>query len=154
MNNEIERKFLIKEPPRSLEDCPVENIRQGYLQISENMEIRIRQRGDKYFQAVKYGAGLKRHEIENEIGQLQFEDMWPETEGRRIEKLRYEIGCEDFLVELDIYSGPLAGLITAEVEFRSERESALFMPPHRLGEDITHDERYKNKNLALYGIPL
>lgn len=154
MNNEIERKFLLKEPPRGLEDYPAQGIRQGYLHISEDMEIRIRQKGDKYYQTLKHGAGLKRQEIENEIGQLQYEHLWPETEGRRIEKRRYEILCDGRVIELDVYAGPLAGLITAEVEFKSEEESRFFEPPPWFGPEITHDDRYKNKNLALYGIPV
>jgi len=47
----------------------------------------------------------------------------------------------------------LKNLITAEIEFKSEEESIAFKPPAWFSEEITTDERYKNKNLALYGIP-
>jgi len=153
MKNEIERKFLINEPPLNLEDCTAYDIRQGYMHVSENMEIRIRRKGDQHFQAVKLGTGLNRHEVENEIGQLQFEELWPDTEGRHVEKTRYEIPYENLVIELDIYEGDLKGLITAEVEFESEDQSARFTPPTWFGPEITHDERYKNKNLALDGLP-
>jgi len=43
--------------------------------------------------------------------------------------------------------------ILAEIEFKSEEESIAFKPPAWFSEEITTDERYKNKNLALYGIP-
>ena len=79
--------------------------------------------------------------------------LWPLTKGKRIEKTRYEINYMNSIIELDIYIGNLETLITAEVEFTSEEESKKFEPPDWLGEEITLDNRYKNKNLALKGIP-
>ena len=152
MNIEIERKFLVESPP-GLENFPSKEILQGYLLITDEKEIRLRKKGERYFQGVKVGSGLSREEIESEIGMFQFEDLWPETEGRRIEKIRYEIQYEGVLIELDVYFGQLAGLITAEVEFKSKEESELFTPPPWFGPEVTHDDRYKNKNLAVYGIP-
>lgn len=150
MNIEIERKFLINEL-LGLEDAKYEEILQGYLLVSDEKELRIRKKGDKYFQASKVGSGLSRTEIENEIGMFQFEQLWPETEGKRVEKKRYEIDHEGYLIELDVYSGSLAGLIVAEVEFNSEEQANSFIPPDWFGEEVTHDVRYKNKNLALSG---
>jgi len=51
-------------------------------------------------------------------------------------------------IELDIYSGDLAGLIVAEVEFASEDEADAFEPPNWFGPEVTDDARYKNQNLA------
>jgi len=152
MNIEIERKFLVENPP-GLENFSSEEILQGYLLITDEKEIRIRKKGNNYYQAVKVGRGLKRQEIEREIGMFQFEDTWPETEGRRIVKRRYMIYYDAMLIELDVYSGNLTGLITAEVEFKSEEESRLFEPPPWFGPEVTNDDRYKNKNLAVFGIP-
>ena len=150
MSVEIERKFLVHEPP-DLDDFPSEEILQGYLLITDDIEIRIRKKGDRYFQTAKVGSGMSRTEVESEIGTFQFEDLWPETEGKRVEKRRYEIGHEGFLIELDVYTGSLSGLIVAEVEFSSEAEAESFTPPPWFGEEVTHDVRYKNKNLALSG---
>lgn len=152
MNIEIERKFLVEHPP-GLENFSSEEILQGYLLITDEKEIRIRKKGSNYYQAAKAGQGLSRQEIESEIGMFQFEDLWPETEGRRIEKRRYMIYYDAILIELDVYSGELKGLITAEVEFSSEEESRSFTPPPWFGPEVTHDDRYKNKNLAIFGMP-
>jgi CYTH domain-containing protein len=54
---------------------------------------------------------------------------------------------------LDVYKSGLDGLLTAEVEFSSVRESASFEPPEWFGADVTDDDRFKNKNLAVNGIP-
>ena len=87
------------------------------------------------------------------LTRAQFEALWPMTEGRRVEKIRYDITHEDHVIELDVYSGALSGLLTAEVEFPSLEASAAFHPPPWLGQEITEDKRYKNKNLALDGLP-
>jgi len=154
---EIERKFLVKkmELPPNLGDFPVTHILQGYLAITEEgTEIRLRKRESIYTLTVKSGKGLKRSEIEIALGQDQFNMLWTATLNRRVEKKRYVMTMETVDIELDIYESSMAGLITAEVEFQSVGESQAFTPPTWFSSEITDDERYKNRNLALFGIPL
>jgi len=154
MAYEIEKKFLVIELPPDLENYPKNEIMQGYLIVTENdIEIRIRKKGDRFSETVKAGSGLVRQESEKEITEEAFFDHWPLTKDKRIKKIRYDIEYGGKLIELDIYSGQLEGLVVAEVEFDSEEESGLFQPPQWFGEEVTHDERYKNKNLALHGKP-
>lgn len=148
MNREIERKFLVIEPPRELIDYPNHKIEQGYLSATDGLEVRLRKKGDKYYQTAKSEGGLVRREVEIELSREQFEALWPLTEGKRVEKTRYEIKYEGFLIELDIYSSNLQGLIVAEVEFNSVDQSKAFSPPGWFGNEVTHDKRYKNKHLA------
>jgi adenylate cyclase len=116
--------------------------------------VRVRRRGDQAYLTVKAGGGRVRVEEEIEIDGDRFERLWPLTEGRRIEKTRYEIDAGDGLViELDVYTGALDGLVTAEVEFDSEEAADAFEPPDWLGEDVTEDLRYKNQRLAREGPP-
>jgi len=154
MADEIERKFLVNELPPEIDFYPHSEIIQGYLMITDNgVEVRLRKKGGRCFHTVKSGSGLVRKEAEKEINEAEFVKQWPATEGKRIEKVRSEIEYEEHLIELDIYSGDLAGLVVAEVEFESEEESSHFEPPEWFGEEVTDDERYKNKNLALNGKP-
>ena len=103
---------------------------------------------------VKSGGGRVRVEEEIEIEPDRFERLWPLTEGLRIEKTRYEIDAGDGLViELDVYTGDLAGLVVAEVEFASEEAADGYAPPGWLGPDVTEDVRYKNQRLARDGAP-
>ncbi len=154
MTNEIERKFLVKEMPAGLEKYPSNDISQGYLAVTgDGTEIRIRRKGNKYYETVKSGEGLKRKEVEIDLGEKGFNALWPLTEGKRVEKTRYEIPYGYHLIELDVYSGALDGLVVAEVEFGSEEESARFNPPDWFGSEVTDDRRYANKSLALYGKP-
>ena len=95
-----------------------------------------------------------RVEEELEIEPDRFERLWPLTEGLRIEKTRYEIEADGGLViELDVYTGDLEGLVVAEVEFDSETAAEAFAPPEWFGEDVTEDVRYKNQRLARDGAP-
>jgi adenylate cyclase len=152
---EIERKFLVAEPPADLERWPSTAIEQGYLAITDDRpEVRIRRRDGEAWLTVKSGAGRVRVEEEIVIDAERFERLWPLTEGLRIEKRRYEIDAGDGLViELDVYAGALDGLVVAEVEFDSEDAADAFAAPGWLGDDVTEDVRYKNQRLARDGAP-
>ena len=152
---EIERKFLVASLPENLEQYPNKEITQGYLAItSDGTEIRLRKKGSKYFQTVKTGGGKVRGEFETEITEDQFNVFWQATEGKRVEKTRYEIVHEESLIELDVYRNNLETLLSAEVEFKTEKESDQFVAPEWFGKEVTEDSRYKNQNLALHGIPV
>jgi adenylate cyclase len=152
---EIERKFLVPAPPGDLDRHPSTAIEQGYLAIADDgTEVRIRRRDASATLTVKSGGGRSRVEEELEIDGRRFERLWPLTEGRRIEKRRYEIPAGDGLtIELDVYDGALEGLVVAEVEFDSEDAAERFSGPGWLGHEVTHDERYKNRRLACEGAP-
>jgi CYTH domain-containing protein len=152
---EIERKFLVAEPPSSLERWPSTAIEQGYLALDEDgTEVRVRRRDRRTWLTVKSGAGRVRVEEEIEIEPERFERLWPLTEGLRIEKTRYEIdGGDGVLIELDVYTGDLAGVVVAEVEFDSEEAADAFDAPGWFGDDVTEDVRYKNQRLARDGAP-
>ncbi len=151
---EIERKFLVAEAPSGLGRYPRAAIRQGYLALDpDGTEVRIRQKGERFFQTIKRGAGLQRIEVEVLLTRVQFEALWPMTEGRRVDKVRYDIAYQDRVIELDVYGGTLSGLLTAEVEFPSLEASTAFHPPPWLNREITEDKRYKNKSLAVNGTP-
>lgn len=102
---------------------------------------------------MKIGKGLVRQETEFELGPQVFKKLWPLTQGRRLQKVRYEIKQADLVWELDVYQEEMTGLKVVEVEFTSEEEALVFAMPSWFGREITHDERYKNKNLALWGNP-
>lgn len=148
---EIERKFLVDSLP-SLEDCHSEKIIQAY--ISTDPVIRIRQMGIQYFLTVKSHGHIMREEFEIPITKEQFHSLWEKIEVSPIEKMRYFIPLDqDLTAELDLYEGHLEGLSTVEVEFSSLDAADDFTPPSWFGNDISLDNRYKNNNLAHYGIP-
>lgn len=152
---EIERKFLVGDPPPDLERHPRSHLQQGYLAIDPaGIEVRIRRRDEQTTLTIKGGGGRSRAEEEMEIGSERFVRLWDLTEGRRVEKTRYEVPGEGGLtIELDVYHGPLDGLVTAEVEFGSEAQADAFSGPDWLVREVTGDDAYKNRRLAVDGRP-
>lgn len=150
---EIERKFLINELPARWQEFRNERIAQGYLFNSKEGVVRVRQKGNRFFQTIKK-SGLKiREEIEFELSKSQFDQMWEYASKQVISKTRYYIPYHSYTIELDIFEDSLQGLVVAEVEFKSEQESNLFKPPVWFGKEITEDQRYQNNRLATNGIP-
>jgi CYTH domain-containing protein len=121
--------------------------------MEDGTEVRIRRKADKYLQTIK-GSGKKvRSEQEFEISEDQFKALWGATQGRKIEKTRYEIPLHGAQIDLDVFHGEFEGLITAEVEFENEDSCDRFEPPEWFSQEVTDDEQYKNQNLALHGLP-
>lgn len=151
---EIERKFLLGGKPAWLDDHDSVDIEQGYLAIEEGeTEVRLRRKGQRTTLTVKRGTGEVRGEEEIELDEAQFAALWPLTEERRVVKRRYEVPQDDATIEVDVFEGPLAGIVVAEVEFDSQEASAAFDPPEWLGDEVTGDARYANESLAIRGVP-
>lgn len=158
---ETELKFLIDELP---EDIDLENtahtvLRQGYVMVSnDGAETRIRSFDNERFELTVKSAGTnQRSEQTIILSQDMFDALWAQTDGKRVEKTRYNIPFGKYVIELDMYEGRLAGLMTAEVEFAGRQEdaevrAAMFEPPEWFGRNVTNDKRYKNQNLAS-GLP-
>jgi adenylate cyclase len=149
---EVERKFLVTDPPQ-LDVAESAEIAQGYLAIGPEGEVRLRRKGSEPLLTAKRGSGLSRDEAEVGIDDGAFERLWPLTEGRRLHKRRHRIPHGELVIEVDVYEGELEGLVVAEVEFPSEQEAGRFEPPEWLGEEVTGDRRYLNETLATEGRP-
>ena len=151
---EIERKFLVSRIPPEVQHGTGVLIEQGYLAVSaDGTEIRLRRKGERFFQTLKKGRGLVRTEVQIELTGDQFAALWPMTEGRRVSKHRYNLPVDGYVCELDVFLEPLQGLVIAEVEFPSIEESRQFAPPDWFAGDVTEDRRFKNQHLALHGMP-
>jgi len=150
---EIERVFLIKSLPPNLKQYPCEQIRQGYLSLDINHEIRIRQKDNLYSYTEKLGHGLARAEIEKEITPEEFASQWPQTADRQVIKTRHKIPYQGNLIEVDTYGGSLLGSIRAEVEFPSIEMAEKFVPPDWFGEEVTDDPHYRIGYLLTHGLP-
>lgn len=149
---EIEKKFLLTSLPNDLFHYPYEKIIQGY--IATDPVIRLRKSNDHYFLTIKTSGHLQREEVDLPLTAEQFQSLWSKVDHMVILKTRYLIPLEnDLTAEVDIYHEELDGLVTVEVEFDSVKEAESFHPPAWFGKDVTHDNRYKNNNLALYGKP-
>jgi CYTH domain-containing protein len=152
MPQEIERKFLVAALPDPLGSGV--HLRQGYLAVDGDVEVRIRLDDKGPRLTVKAGAGLARTEVELPLPDEAAEDLWPHTERRRVEKVRHRQTLEGGAVaEVDLYEGDLDGLLTVEVEFPGEAEAAAFQPPSWFGSELTGQAGWSNASLATRGRP-
>jgi len=148
---EIERKFVLASlPPAQLlhRSSPID---QGYLPLG----LRLRRKGQRRFLTLKGEGTLSREEWETELPEWAFQQLWPETAGRRLEKTRYLAEVEGRTLEIDEYHGALTGLWTLECEFSDESAARAFALPEwaASARDVTEDLRYRNSCLASQGLP-
>lgn len=118
----------------------------------ENATLVIRL-GAKRDIATDGSGGLSRNEEEIDLDEADFNRLWLLTEGRRLRKTRVEylvdLPAGPRVITVDTFSGHLSGLRLAEIEFDTWDASREFEAPGFLGEDVTHDPRYRNAALAL-----
>lgn len=144
---EIERKYLVKQLPESLDAYPCRILEQGYLNVSP--VVRIRRDNDKYELTYKSGGLMARQEYNLPLTQEAYEHLRTKIDGRLIRKRRYMLPISQGLTaELDIFEGDLAPLLLVEVEFRTEAEALSFSPPSWFGEDVTFSGKYHNSYLS------
>lgn len=153
---EIERKFLLPTMPplevyRDQNIAPCIIITQAYLAAGDNEEVRLRCAGGRCFLTVKHGAGLQRREVETPIERATFEHLMSKSTGQVVKKYRYLIQDNGQRLELDEFTGQLSGLVLLECEFTSVQAAAEFQLPAWASnaQEVTGDQRFANKNLAL-----
>jgi adenylate cyclase len=152
MATEIERKFLLEEVPPTLRLARGQAIKQGYLALDGDTEVRLRT-GSAPRLTIKSGRGAVRTEVELPVKTRDAQALWDLTEGRRVEKTRRLMRIDGVQAEVDEYGGDLAGLVVAEVEFDHEQAAKAFTPPAWFGRELTGDAAYANRNLACDGLP-
>jgi adenylate cyclase len=150
---EIERKFLLAGVPPTMRLARREPIRQGYLALDGDTEVRVRITPERAVLTIKAGRGSVRTEEEVVLEKRQGDALWELTEGRRVQKTRRRVRVDDTVVEVDEYGGALDGLVVAEVEFDDEAAARAFEPPAWFVREVTDDRRYSNRSLASDGIP-
>jgi adenylate cyclase len=153
MATEIERKFLLSEVPPTLRLARGEAIRQGYLALDGDTEVRLRTGSKPPRLTVKSGRGEVRTEVELSVEGGDAQALWDLTEGRRVEKTRRVMRIDGVQAEVDEYAGDLAGLVVVEIEFDDEQAAKAFTPPPWFGRELTGEAAYANRSLACDGLP-
>lgn len=150
---EIERKFRVARVPDDEVLGPGAGLRQGYVAVDGDIEVRVRNEDGACTLTVKGGRGLERAEVEIAIGQGDFDELWTLAGDRTIEKTRHRIPIGTLTAELDLYAGRLAGLAVVEVEFASRADAEGFVAPDWFGAELTGRAGWSNAALARDGVP-
>jgi CYTH domain-containing protein len=124
------------------------------LAIDGPVEVRLRFDGEAATLTVKAGSGETRTELERPLSAAEADELWPATEGRRVEKVRHRVPLPTGeILELDVYEGALAGLVTAEVEFPTMVAAEVFVVPGWCAPELTDAPGWSNASLAVQGRP-
>lgn len=149
---ENELSFLVARLP-DLSGLRKEEIEQLYLPPNqEGIPLRLRRRGEHYELTEKTdvapGDMSRKREVTIGLNRAAFEAIKPLAE-RGLAKTRYVCGLPSGLAaEIDVFHGPLEGLVMVEVEFPSEKARAAFVPPDWFGRDVSQEEWSSNYYLA------
>ena len=147
MATEIERKFLVKNPPLYLAEKKV-NIKQGYIVSNKEKVIRVRIEENSFFLTIKgRQTGISRLEYDFPISENDADELITHfCNDKIIEKTRYYVKHGEHLWEVDEFHKKNTGLIVAEIELKSEDE--IFEPPSWIMQEVTSIGKYYNMNLA------
>lgn len=157
---EIERVWLLRGEPALPDARTAIRIEQGYLLGPDGVRHGARLRraigpgGTVHCTMTrKSGMGLVRHEEEYALEPAAFDELWPQTVGRRLSKIRHVVPHGSLRWEIDGFIG--LDLWLAEVELPSV--DTTIDPPAWLApwivREVTADPRYRNSALALRGLP-
>jgi adenylate cyclase len=148
MAQEIEHKFLVRDTRWRKDVYRSVPMRQGYLVSDKSRSVRIRIAGDTAHLNIKSGTlGVSRSEFEYEIPLADAQELLDKLCRKPLlEKIRHFLHYGNHTWEIDEFQGDNAGLIVAEVELVSLGEA--FERPPWLGEEVSHDLRYYNSQLA------
>lgn len=145
---EIERKFLVADPSWRTAAEGATPMVQFYLLAEGDRSLRVRIRDGRTASAtLKIGEGARRRE----------EFTWPlpladalalraHALGRAVEKTRHLAAWRGHVYEIDVFAGPLQGLVVVELETESDVADAD-LPPW-IGREVTDDPRFLNVSLA------
>ncbi|MFZ1894475.1 MAG: CYTH domain-containing protein [Rhodoplanes sp.] len=145
---EIERKFRVIDSAWMSSVTRKRGIRQAYLTKNGRVSVRIRIDGEnKATLTIKTAQpGVSRQEYEYDIPVADAEELLELRDGAVIEKTRHDVPIGDVVWEIDVFAGENSGLVIAEVELVNDDQE--FRRPSWVGEEITHDRRFYNADLA------
>lgn len=164
---EIEKKFLVKFPKSwsalaSIFDdlVDVKRISQTYLQPKPGEpSARVRKTiegltGDTdtvyhFNQKEPVETGVHK-ETEHEISKSKYEKYLEDAHPDKItvEKTRFVFKYNDQIFELDVFKGPLKGLVILEIELKDKHQKVELPPFLDIRKDVTSDKRFTNFSLA------
>ena len=160
MGLEIEKKWVIDKDkiPYDLSKADCFDIVQTYINYLP--EIRVRQITHKghtwYMMALKRWVNsdaLVREESDFYITKEEYENTVGKGLDSTIYKKRYQFDVDGLTYAVDIFEGDLDGLAYLEIEFESEELANSFETPDWIIKDVTNDRRFKNQELAQFGMP-
>lgn len=146
--HEHERRFLLTEIPPGEPERTVA-ISDRYItgtRLRLRRMVQLRPAGPSVFKLTQKvadsdgGPGL----ITNTYLEESEYDVFAALPAALLTKTRHSLSP----LAVDVFDGPLAGLVLAEAEFETAAACRAFAPPEFLGHEVTHDRRFTGGALA------
>ena len=152
---EYERRLLLREVPRGLDESAQARIVDDYI---PETRMRLRRIEWPNQAVVEYKLGLKFPDPFLPDGCVALTNLYL-TEGEydylrlfvgrdSVVKRRYPFVHAGLHYGVDVFEGPHAGLILAEIEFKTAQEFARFQKPDFAVQDVTMDAFFTGGKLA------
>lgn len=144
---EIERKFLLRNESWTRDVIGCERMRDGLIARFGDGKVRVRLTESKASLTIKGPrTGMSRAEFEIEISRADAEQLQTLCQEPTIEKTRYTVPFGGLSWTIDVYMGPLAGIVLAEVEL-AHPDQLVRLPPW-VGEEVTDNPRFRKGALV------
>lgn len=149
--SELKRKFLIDGLPPPLMPS------SRHIQISDNYlagtHLRLRKIREPYENTWTFIVQKRQFSASSVIvAEIYLDDReyghFQQFEGREIRKNRYFHEFDMAAFAIDVYLGPLKGLLIAQSEFDAPDKMDQFIPPPFCKVEITNDESYLGEQLV------
>ena len=148
MNLEIERKFLVVNDAWKHDAVKSEYLQDGLIARFGEGKVRVRLTESGASLTIKGPRnGITRQEFEYEIPRAHAAHMLQTLckQDPILEKVRHTVPFGGLNWTIDVYMGPLAGVVFAEVELEHPNQN-VELPPW-VGEEVTHDPRFRKHAL-------
>lgn len=141
---EIEVTYLAAALPQGLADCKHMDIEDIYLPAAAAIpKVRLRRKGDTYEITKKSMADPndkgQQHEQNIALTSEEYKAL-AKGDGRRVAKTRYFMQYHGLTAEIDVFQGPLAGLVVVEFEFPDLAAKQTFAMPDFCLADVTQED--------------
>lgn len=148
---EYELTYLAKELPQDLGLYPFQEIVDIYIPDGEaHPRLRLRKAGSCYELTKKEtinGDLSSNQEYTIPLNRDEYRAL-SLIHGRKIHKLRYFYPWGEYTAEINLFLGPLAGLVTIEFEFDEQAEMADFVMPSFALANISRESWASGGKLA------
>ncbi|CAH0311979.1 CYTH domain-containing protein [Roseomonas sp. CECT 9278] len=157
MKHEIERKFLVIDDGWRAAVTETVHLRDGLVATFGGGKVRVRiataQGAPPRAWVTLKGprSGISRREFEYAIPLAEAEAMLAEfCDGHVVEKHRHLVPHAGQVWEVDVYGGPLTGVVHAEIELDSA--TAAVIPPPWLGPEVTGQPQHSKRALIIASV--
>ncbi|MCH9812433.1 MAG: hypothetical protein K0U47_00655 [Epsilonproteobacteria bacterium] len=160
--HQIEKKYLLNNSvERLIDDLELkkQSIFEFYTEIKVCKEVKYSKLGSKYYKTIKTGVAGSKEQNSVKISKALYLKNKKHTIGKKIAKVRYQLSHQERSEQyyIDKFSHGLKNIYLLEVSFQNQSQKLKFKLPsifkNLVIKEVTKDERYQNKNLALLGDP-